>query len=963
MKGKILGVKKRVRWGIPVYFFCLFFVFFSAPFLNLLADNPAGTAFAATQSAPLTLIVDSTADAVDANPGDGICDDGSGNCTLRAAVMEANASISADTITLPAGTYTISIANSTSDENGALEGDLDITDDLTINGAGAATTIIDGGGIDRLLHINPCSTGSTVALSVSLADLTIQNGDVGSSVGGGIFDGSFSDTLSLGSCAITGNRSSGSGGGISSSGTLNVTGGAITGNTSTGGKGGGISGVVLNLTSTSVTKNSSKGDGAGIHTTGTTTITGATITGNSTTSGRGAAVGVRGPATITDSDLSNNTASSKGGATFNHDSLSIINCTLNNNSSGSKGGAIYQDEDGDILIKNSTFDGNKASGDGGAIYYENDDRSPDISVDMLNTVVSNNSSGGDGGGIYFDNSHGHMNVVIDGNTITKNHADFDGGGMYIEDIDRNMIIRKTSITDNSAGVTGSASLGDGGGIYNEDGDDIDIFESTISGNSATGNGGGVYNTESMEFVNSTISGNKAGGNGGGMHLDKSYATNQTNLFNVTISDNTADSDDDGVGSGGGIFHQINQPGSPVSIQNSLVAGNFTKTTHDGADPDCAGEFTSGGFNLIGDIGTTCTGVTGGANGDIVNVQPRLGPLADNGASTLTHALKIDSPAVDAGNPAGCLDNLGATLATDQRGGARPKGNGCDMGAFEWHQYFVSSNIALVYPEDGDADIGTTATFIWKKASTTDGSNVSYSILYCADKSFSGCAPVSVTASGLTALNAVRAGGLAGLMLFGFAFTCSSNRNRMKRFVMVCLLVSSAGLAISCGGALTQGAPSADRTTASVKIVLPDAMSLQADGKLNSGNPRLQGVTITDIAVTVTGEDMDTIAQTVPLNTLEAILDVPAGKDRTFTVAITGSKGEVFSNFEVIDLVAGVDVDLPITVSLIPGIGVDEISFTVGGLSSDTTYYWKIVAVDRAGKTIESKTQSFKTAMQ
>jgi len=954
-----------VRCGIPVYFFCLLFVFFSSPFLNLFADNSAGTAFAVSQSAPLTLIVDSTADAVDATPGDGICADVSGNCTLRAAVMEANASISADTITLPAGTYTISIANSAGDENGALTGDLDITDDLTINGAGAAATIIDGGGLDRLLHINP--NGSTTALSVSLADLTIQNGSVGSSAsfinGGGIFDGSFSDTLSLGNCTITGNSSSSEGGGIFSYGTLNVTGGTITGNTATGGVGGGISGVNLNLTSTSVTNNSSSGDGAGIHTDGTTTITGATITGNSTTSGRGAAVAVRGPAVITDSDLSNNTASSKGGATFNHDSLSIINCTLNNNSSGWKGGAIYQDEDGDILIKDSMFDGNTADGDGGAIYYENDDSSPDIAVDMFNTVISNNSSGGDGGGIYFDNSSGHMNVVIDGNKITKNHADFDGGGMYIEDIDRNMIIRKTSITDNSAGIIGSVTLGNGGGIYNRDGDNIDILESTISGNSATGDGGGVYNTESIDFVNSTISGNKAGGNGGGMHLDKSYATNQTNLFSVTISDNTADSDDDGVGSGGGIFHQIDQPGSPVSIENSIVAGNFTKTTHDGADPDCAGDLTSGGFNLIGDMGTTCAGITDGVNGDIVNAQPRLGSLADNGGPTFTHALQIDSPAVDAGNPAGCADNQDAILSADQRGMVRPQGNGCDIGAFEWYPYFVSSNIALVYPEDGDTDIGTTATFIWKKGATTDGSDASYSILYCTDKSFSGCAPVGVTASGLTALNAVRTGGLAGLILFGFAFTFSSNRNRMKQFVMVCLLVSSAGLAISCGGALTQGAPGADRTSASVKIVLPDTMSLQSGGKLNSGNPRLQGVTITDITVTVTGEDMDKIVQTVPLDTLEAVLDVPAGEARTFTVDISGSNGGVFSGSETVDLVAGDDVGLAITVSLIPDAGVDEITFTVGGLSPDTVYYWKIIGVDRAGKTIESKTQSFKTAIQ
>ena len=58
-----------------------------------------------TGSLAATFTVTSTADAVDAKPGDGVCDDGSGNCTLRASIMEANALPGADTITLAADTY------------------------------------------------------------------------------------------------------------------------------------------------------------------------------------------------------------------------------------------------------------------------------------------------------------------------------------------------------------------------------------------------------------------------------------------------------------------------------------------------------------------------------------------------------------------------------------------------------------------------------------------------------------------------------------------------------------------------------------------------------------------------------------------------------------------------------------------------------------------------------------------
>src|SRR5207248_424021 len=62
--------------------------------------------------------------------------------SLRDAILGANATPGADVITLPAGTYTLTIAGA--DEDAGATGDLDITDDLTINGAGAATTIIDG---------------------------------------------------------------------------------------------------------------------------------------------------------------------------------------------------------------------------------------------------------------------------------------------------------------------------------------------------------------------------------------------------------------------------------------------------------------------------------------------------------------------------------------------------------------------------------------------------------------------------------------------------------------------------------------------------------------------------------------------------------------------------------------------------------------------------------------------------
>src|SRR5512142_2010103 len=112
-------------------------VFTSALFAALLLMLPAAPVAQAAG-----FVVNTTADAVDVNPGDGVCATATGACTLRAAIMEANAHPGADTITLPAGTYDLTIRGY--DEDAATTGDLDITDNLTLIGAGADSTFIVG---------------------------------------------------------------------------------------------------------------------------------------------------------------------------------------------------------------------------------------------------------------------------------------------------------------------------------------------------------------------------------------------------------------------------------------------------------------------------------------------------------------------------------------------------------------------------------------------------------------------------------------------------------------------------------------------------------------------------------------------------------------------------------------------------------------------------------------------------
>src|SRR2546423_3974563 len=90
-----------------------------------------------------TYTVKNTADLPDTDPADGVCKTINNNCTLRAAVMQANFTVGADTIILPAGTYTLARAGL---DDEALVGDLDIKHDLTIQGAGSGKTIVDGNG-------------------------------------------------------------------------------------------------------------------------------------------------------------------------------------------------------------------------------------------------------------------------------------------------------------------------------------------------------------------------------------------------------------------------------------------------------------------------------------------------------------------------------------------------------------------------------------------------------------------------------------------------------------------------------------------------------------------------------------------------------------------------------------------------------------------------------------------------
>ena len=160
----------------------------------------------ATTGEAATFDVNSTLDEGDAVPGDGNCiSTPTGVCTLRAAIIEANQNVAVDTINLPAGIFTLTLAGIAEDL--AVTGDLDILTPINILGAGTAATVVNANGIDRVFHV---LMGD---VDLTLEDLTVRDGSAvasGSMTGGGVYHQG--RNLSLVRVRVTGNVANAGGG-------------------------------------------------------------------------------------------------------------------------------------------------------------------------------------------------------------------------------------------------------------------------------------------------------------------------------------------------------------------------------------------------------------------------------------------------------------------------------------------------------------------------------------------------------------------------------------------------------------------------------------------------------------------------------------------------------------------------------------------------------------------------------
>jgi len=395
---------------------------------------------------------------------------------------------------------------------------------------------------------------------------------------------------------------------------------------------------------------------------------------------------------------------SSGGGVVNAGTLTIRDCTLRDNSATYRGGGVENGDRATLTITGCILSGNKVlySGNlltgGGAISIFTRREDPPATVTIESSTLTDNTAVNYGGAIFMYVLDGYIsrgfltvaNSTLSGNSVSGGPL-ARGGGIYV---------RAASSRN----------------FYNAALAFVTVENSTLSGNSVSGSteayGGGiaceaVSGHGFLTLKNSTLSGNSATtttvpgvGYGGAI---ATYGLGWLTLDNSTLNGNW----DDGLA--GGIYSKMSVGGStrPVSIKNTILnAGpSGANLFNDG------GLFQSYGYNLCSDDGAgLLTDPT-----DRINTDPMLGPLADNGGPTFTHALLAGSPAIDAGSATdstGNPDSAGNPVTTDQRGVARPQGSANDIGAFELVPAVCDTPVATITgpPSGAVFAVGAPVTF-------------------------------------------------------------------------------------------------------------------------------------------------------------------------------------------------------------------------------------------------------------
>jgi predicted outer membrane repeat protein len=293
------------------------------------------------------------------------------------------------------------------------------------------------------------------------------------------------------------------------------------------------------------------------------------------------------------------------------------------------GGGIMNE--GNLSLVDAVLAANSSAASGGGIFNQG-------TLSVTRGTFIGNSAGMSGGALL-----NFGTVTIADSTFTGNSCSHSGGGIFNQGT---LTISNSVLAGNSAAA--------GGGINCSGA--VTITGSTFAGNTASSFGGGIDNWGPLTVTNSTLSGNSAAA-GGGIHSNNGPLA----IIGSTITGNTATTVGGGIRSATGVA---------ATLTSTIAAGNSAPT----------GAELSGPFMLDHSLVWRLAGFTfreAAPGTNLFGLDPLLGPLANNGGRTPTHALLAGSPALDRGsNPFG--------FTQDQRssGMDRVVGAAADIGAFE-----------------------------------------------------------------------------------------------------------------------------------------------------------------------------------------------------------------------------------------------------------------------------------------
>jgi uncharacterized repeat protein (TIGR01451 family) len=657
----------------------------------------------------------------------------SGAGSLRDAITQANLSPGLDTIDVTvSGTLALT------------SGQLNITDDLTINGPGTSSLTIDAGNTSGIFYAASSPPYNTTPVALTVNQLTLTNAHSHDVPAIRLVNG----TLAADHVNITGSYSYQAGAVQTSGASVALTNVTISGCSSVDGGGAVyVVGGSLALTAVNISGGYAYYGAGAIRARNGATITGTGVTISSCNAKYGAgAIGTDGGSLTLDQSSVTGTNGYYGGAIgADQTNVALTHVTVSGCSSTGDGGAInlYY---GNLSLDHCTISGNTAGFSGGGIYFYPQSLPAANTLYITNSTISNNTclgnpepnfynlQFGDGGGLLaFNYAPLYLkNVTFSGNTAAEN-----GGGLEVFPLDGGSATILNCIIQNNTSGAKLDKLGRGGGMYLGSylAGPVTVKQCVIAGNIAdpndaaaaplpgstvndVGRGGGLFLTDiDATIQETTITGNTALMGGGvqlGIHPYFQDAASST-FENVTIANNFAKNADPGLpGQGGGINIEAGGATTAATLNECTVTGNSAQTGGGGLDltsvntanesitlrntivanntsPSTTPDVNDGGGTVTANyslIKTPGTAVIGGAN-NITGQDPQLAALATNGNTALAGdpAGPQQTPQTEMQAGTSPVVNAGDPAFTpppdtDERGAPRVGGGRIDMGAVE-----------------------------------------------------------------------------------------------------------------------------------------------------------------------------------------------------------------------------------------------------------------------------------------